>query len=71
MPLLPRSATTPWAGPRPTLVMFLGVTNGEQSFVLSAEEPRGIDMRESLDNATFRVNIPAKAPDAALLSQQG
>ena len=61
----------PWTAKRPTLVVFLSVTNGARSFMLSAEVPRGIDMRGSLDNATFRINIPAKAPNAALLDAAG
>ncbi len=61
----------PWTAPRPTLVMFLGVTNGDRRFVLSAENERGIDMRASLDNATFRVNIPVKEPSDAALAAAG
>jgi hypothetical protein len=61
----------PWTAPRPTLVMFLGVTNGDRSFMLSAEEPRGVDMRESLGNATFRINVPVKMPSTAALEAAG
>ena len=61
----------PWTTPRPTLVVFLGVTNGDRRFMLSADGARGVDMRELLDNATFRVNIPAKAPSQAALAAAG
>ena len=61
----------PWRAERPTLVVFLGVTFGERTFVLASDGERGIDMRESLDNATFRVNIPAKVPDQATLDAAG
>jgi hypothetical protein len=61
----------PWTGSRPTIVLFVGVTNGDRSFVLSADGERGADMRESLDAASFRVNIPARLPSEAALAEAG
>jgi hypothetical protein len=61
----------PWRAERPTLVVFLSVKNGTNAFVLSADGERGAAMRESLDNATFRVNIPAKLPTDAALAAAG
>ena len=61
----------PWTAPRPTLVVVLAVTNGDRSFMLSADGEHGIDMRGSLDNAAFLVNIPTKVPTEAALDAAG
>ena len=61
----------PWTAPRPTIVLFVGVTNGDRSFVLSADGERGADMRELLDAASFRLNIPARLPSEAALAAAG
>lgn len=61
----------PWRDPRPTLVVVLGVTNGDRTFVLSADGERGVDMRESLANASFRTNMPAVVPSQAALAAAG
>lgn len=62
---------TPWTAPRPTVALFVAVRNGDRSFVLSADGERGIDMRESLAAASFRLNIPAVLPEQALVAEAG
>ena len=52
----------PWTAPRPRIVLFVAVTNGERSFMLAADGERGTDMRESLGAAAFRVNVPKNNP---------
>jgi hypothetical protein len=58
----------PWRDERPTLVVVLGVTNGDKSFVLSGDGERKDDMGASLANASFRTNMPALLPSEAVLT---
>jgi uncharacterized protein len=58
----------PWTEPRPTITLFLGVRNGDRTFVLSSDGERGIDMRDSLASASVKVAIPTTLPDSAALS---
>jgi uncharacterized protein len=61
----------PWTEPRPTVTLFLGVQNGDQTFVLASDGERGIDMRDSLASASVKVAIPTTLPDSAALSTAG
>ena len=61
----------PWTEPRPTIALFLGVRNGDRTFVLASDGERGIDMRDSLASASAKVAIPTTLPDSAALSTAG
>jgi uncharacterized protein len=61
----------PWTEPRPTITLFLGVRNGDRTFVLASDGERGIDMRDSLTAASAKVAIPTALPDSAALSGAG
>jgi hypothetical protein len=61
----------PWTEPRPTVTLFLGVRNGDRTFVLSSDGERGIDMRDSLASASVKVAIPVMLPGSAALSSAG
>jgi hypothetical protein len=61
----------PWAEPRPTVTLLLGVKNGDRTFVLSSDGERGVDMRDSLAQASVKVAIPATLPDNATLASAG
>jgi hypothetical protein len=57
----------PWTAPRPTIVLVVAVTNGEQSFVLSADGDNGTSMRMSIENAALHTNMPLVVPEEAAL----
>ena len=61
----------PWSEQRPTITLFLGVQNGDQTFVLASDGERGIDMRDSLASASVKIAIPTTLPDSAALSTAG
>lgn len=61
----------PWTEPRPTITLFLGIRNGDQTFVLTSDGERGVDMRDSLASASAKVAIPAALPDSAALASAG
>jgi hypothetical protein len=61
----------PWTGPRPRILLFVAVKNGERSFMLTEDGERGADMRESLGAAAFRVNMPVMVPSGDMLAEAG
>lgn len=61
----------PWPDPRPTVTLLLGVRNGDRTFVLSSDGERGIDMRDSLAQASVKIAIPATLPTSAALEAAG
>lgn len=61
----------PWSEPRPAITLFLGVRNGDRTFVLSSDGERGVDMRDSLASASLKVAIPVMLPGSAALSSAG
>jgi hypothetical protein len=61
----------PWPDPRPTITLLLGVKNGDRTFVLSSDGERGVDMRDSLAQASVKVAIPATLPDSTTLASAG
>lgn len=61
----------PWTEPRPTIAVFLGVKNGDRTFMLTSDGEHGIDMRESLQSASVKVAIPTVLPDANALAAAG
>jgi hypothetical protein len=61
----------PWTEPRQRITLFLGVRNGNRTFVLSSDGERGVDMRDSLASASLKVAIPVMLPDSAALSSAG
>jgi hypothetical protein len=60
-----------WTAPRPTITLILGVRNGDQTFVLSSDGQRGVDMRDSLQQASVKVAIPATLPSSAEIDAAG
>lgn len=58
----------PWAAERPKLAVLIGVTKDDRSFEVTADAARDADMRDSLDKASFRTNLPAVVPGEAALA---
>ncbi len=61
----------PWTAPRPTLVVFLAVTNSGRAFTLAADDEHGVDMRDSLNDASFGAGVPTKVPRLSTLDEAG
>ena len=61
----------PWTGDRPTLTLLLIVEHGDRHFVLSSGNAPGIDMRDSLANASVKMAIPVTLPSDAVLASVG
>jgi uncharacterized protein len=61
----------PWRGPRPRLVVLLGVRIGTTSYVLASDGERGRDQREALAAAAARFGMPMALPDQAALAAAG
>src|SRR6185503_14958298 len=61
----------PWSAARPVVALVLGVKNGDRTFLLSSDGERGIDMRDSLAQASAKIAIPATLPSAAALQAVG
>lgn len=61
---------TPWLGPRPRILLVLGVENFAATYTLSADGAidRSADMRESLDRATERAGLTVALPQYADLA---
>jgi hypothetical protein len=57
----------PWAGPRPKLMIFLGVHRGADSYVVDNDDPRDAAMRESAGNASLLYSMPIAFPPKAAL----
>jgi hypothetical protein len=68
---LGRLGHEPWPGPRPKLVLFVGVTIGDVAFALTADGDRGATMRESLAAAASKTGMPALLPTGATLAAAG
>lgn len=52
----------PWPVPRQTLAVRVAVTAGTASFTLTADGPRGRDMREALAATSDRFGLPVALP---------
>ena len=63
--------TTPWTGPRPKLVPFVGVRNGNAVYALAADGSGGRDQRDALLAAGERFGMPITLPDQAMLAEAG
>ncbi len=61
----------PWTGPRPRLVVFLGVKNGAVVYALASDGERGADQRESLADAAQLVALDMSIPKTAALAAAG
>jgi hypothetical protein len=57
----------PWKGPRPAIVAFVGVRNGEVARTLASDSQGGRDMREALAAAARRYGLSIALPDEAML----
>lgn len=58
----------PWTGPRPRLVVFVGVNNGAAQYALAADGERGVDQRDALAAAAAQIAIPIAVPKQAALT---
>ena len=65
--LLAEVGSRTWTEERPTVTLILQVRNGDQTFVLSSDGERGIDMRDSLQSASVKVAIPVTVPSSVAL----
>ncbi|HEY7608958.1 MAG TPA: DUF2066 domain-containing protein [Alphaproteobacteria bacterium] len=61
----------PWTGPRPRLVVFVGVDNGAAKYALAADGERGPDQRDALAAAAQQIAIPIVLPNRAALTAAG
>src|SRR5688500_9802335 len=61
----------PWIGPRPGLVIFLGVNNGAVAYTLASDGDRGADQREALAEAAKKLAFTMTLPNNAALSAAG
>lgn len=61
----------PWTELRPTITLLLGVRNGDRSFLLASDGERGVDMRDSLEQASVKVAIPVTLPNSAAIEAAG
>jgi hypothetical protein len=59
----------PWSGPRPRVVVLLGVRLGGTTYVLAGDGARGRDQREALMAAAARFGIPLALPDEAAVEE--
>lgn len=64
--LLATLGSKPWLDARPAFVVTLDVERYGKSFQLTADEPRGIDMRESFANAATPLALGVAFPGAAV-----
>ena len=62
--LLASLRQAPWRGPRPTLVLFLGVHQFARRFVLARDGKDGADMRDALAAAAEKWGMRVVLPDA-------
>ncbi|MCB8823143.1 DUF2066 domain-containing protein [Microvirga rosea] len=59
----------PWAAERPVLTLVVYVHFGGQSYILTRDEPRGVNQREALDAASQQIGLPVRLPhEKALLA---
>ena len=61
----------PWTELRPTITVLLGVRNGDRRFLLASDGERGVDMRDSLEQASVKVAIPVTLPSSAAIDAAG
>lgn len=61
----------PWTGPRPKLVVFLGVNNGAVTYALASDGERGKEQRESLAEAAKKLGFTMAVPNAEALTTAG
>jgi hypothetical protein len=61
----------PWSGPRPRVVVFVGVEVGGTRYLLASDGRRGRDQREALAEAAARHGMPIALPDEAALAAAG
>jgi uncharacterized protein len=59
----------PWPEPRPTIVLFLDVTNSARTFALASDGEFGVDMRVALDTASDLVGLPVVLPNEETLAK--
>lgn len=62
--LLAKLGSKPWLDPRPAFLVTLDVERNGKAFRLTADEPRGIDMRESFANAAGPLELKLAFPGA-------
>lgn len=52
----------PWPAERPKLALAVSVRFGELSYILTQDEPRGVNQREALDAASLQIGVPVTLP---------
>lgn len=69
--LLARRGLSPWDADRPRLAMFLAVRQGSQYYMLTADGPRGANMRAAVAAASRRRGVPVVLPTRDNLDSAG
>jgi uncharacterized protein len=64
--LLGKLGSRPWLGERPVILVTLDVERNGTAFRLTADEPRGVDMRESFANAARPLELKIAFPGGAV-----
>jgi len=60
-----------WTTQRPTIAVFLTIENGTNSYLLTGDEERGFDQRDSFIAAAWQAGIPMVLPTSASLNEAG
>ena len=61
----------PWLSRRPAIVVLLAVKNGGNSYILTSDEDRVFDRRESFVAAAWQAGMPIILPTADALRRSG
>jgi uncharacterized protein len=69
--LLKKLGRTAWMGRRPQTLVLLTIENDANSYILTSDEDRGIDQRDSLLAAAWQAGIPITLPTGASLIDAG
>jgi uncharacterized protein len=66
--LLKKLGRMAWTGRRPQTLVLLTIKNDANSYILTSDEDRGIDQRDSLLAAAWQAGIPITLPTGASLT---
>ena len=61
----------PWTAPRPRVVVFLDVQNGDIRYTLASDGDRCLGQRQAFAAASGRYALPIEIPSAAVLAAAG
>ncbi|MGB9142564.1 MAG: DUF2066 domain-containing protein, partial [Aestuariivirga sp.] len=65
--LLKKLGKTAWTGYRPHTLVFLAVNTDVMSYILTSDQDKGIDQRDSLASAAWQAGIPLVLPRDEML----